>query len=283
MSDCRHNPGREFETGDVHTKGNQLDERTSEETIYKLVDFLYSGDGEVNISAIDQYLEELDQVDSAHEEFDIEEGLKQFNYRFDASFDHHVEEVKPSRKRRPLTRIAIIAAAMCIFTLTAQASGWDILGIIARWTSEQFSYAITGEQKDNAPERREFASLQDALDEYNVTNLLSPTKFPSETKFSGVIVKKGEDYTLFSATYELHGEKFFISVREILDVPHTDVEIEDQNVEIYEVGEINHYLMSDVKQKKVSWRNGNWQCHISGNLSRDDLLAMIDSIYEYGG
>ena len=280
MSDCRHNPGREFETGDVHTKGNQLDERTSEETIYKLVDFLYSGDGEVNISAIDQYLEELDQVDSAHEEFDIEEGLKQFNDRFDASFDHHVEEVKPSRKRRPLTRIAIIAAAMCIFTLTAQASGWDILGAIARWTNERFSYVIAGTQKDDTPEVKDFTSLQDALDMYNVTNLLSPTKFPSGTELSGVLVKKGDGFTSFSASYTLLGENFFISIREILNAPSTEVEIKDQNVEIYEVGEIKHYIMSDVKQRKVSWRNGNWQCHISGNLSHEDLLAMIDSIYE---
>ena len=51
-------------------------------------------------------------------------------------------------------------------------------------------------------------------------------------------------------------------------------------VEMYEVGDVKHYIMSDVMQRKVSWRNGNWECHISGNLSRDDLLLMIDSIYE---
>ena len=280
MSDCRHNPGREFETGDVHTKGNQLDERTSEETIYKLVDFLYSGDGEVNVSAIDQYLEELDQVDSAHEEFDIEEGLKQFNDRFDASFDHHVEEVKPSRKRRPLTRIAIIAAAMCIFVITAQASGWDILGSIARWSSEQFSYVISGKPKDKTPVRKEYMSLQDALDAHSVMSPLSPTRFPNGTKLSKVLLKNGEDYQSFSASYELHGENFYISIRKVFDLPPTEVEIENQNVEIYEVEDVKHYIMSDVKQRKVSWRNGNWQCQISGNLSRDDLLAMIESIYE---
>ena len=169
---------------------------------------------------------------------------------------------------------------MCIFTLTAQASGWDILGAIARWTNERFSYVIAGTQKDDTPEVKDFTSLQDALDMYNVTNLLSPTKFPSGTELSGVLVKKGDGFTSFSASYTLLGENFFISIREILNAPSTEVEIKDQNVEIYEVGEIKHYIMSDVKQRKVSWRNGNWQCHISGNLSHEDLLAMIDSIYE---
>ena len=280
MSDRLHNnPGRELKTGDVQTPGHQLDERDSEEMIYKLVDCLYSSDGEVDIDAIDQYLEDLDQAEEEPEEFDVEKGLQQFHQRFDTAFEYRLEEVKPTRKRRPLARIAIIAAAMCTFIFTAQASGWDILGAIAQWTSEQFSFVTAGDQKDDAPETGEFASLQEALAFEGISEHLSPTKFPEGTEISSVLVRKENKILLFSATYNLNGGKFYISLRKVIGTPYGEIEIADQNVEVYKANGISHYLMKDVKQLKATWLNGDWECCISGNLSRHDMVMMIDSIH----
>ena len=275
MSDCQHNPGRELETGDVQIQGHQLGERSDEETLYKLVDCLYGGDGEVDIETIDRYLEELDQAEVAPDEFDVEKGLQQFHQRF----DYHLEEVKPARKRRPLARIAIIAAAMCIFVATAQASGWDILGAIAQWTSEQFAFVspgeIRGEQQDDAV----YTSLQEALEFEGVSEKLSPTKFPDGTKISTVHARNETGMLMFSASYDLYGEAFYISIRKTTGASYSEVEINDPNVEIYLAGGIEHHFVNDVKQSKASWYNGPWECYIAGNLSRNDLVVMIDSIY----
>lgn len=280
MSDCQHKPGREFETGDVQTKGHQLDVESGEEALYKLVDCLYGGDGEVDIETIDRYLEELDQAEVAPDEFDVEKGLQQFHQRFDTAFDR-LEEVKPARKRRPLARIAIIAAAVvCVFAITAQASGLDIIGAIARWTSEQFSFVKAGEVKDERQENEPYVSLQDALDAHGVVEQLSPTRFPEGTDFLDVQVRQSEEYILFSSSYTLSGKPFFISMRKVGSVPYSEVEINDPNVDVYLAGGISHHLVNDVKQRKVRWCNGYWECHISGNLSREDLLMMIESIYE---
>lgn len=283
MSDRLHNnPGRELETGDVQTQGHQLDERASEEMIYKLVDCLYSSDGEVDIDAVDQYLEELDQAEEEPEEFDVEKSLQQFRQRFDTAFEYRMEEIKPARKRRPLARIAIIAAAMCTFIFTAQASGWDILGAIAQWTSEQFSFVTAGDQKDDAPETREFASLQEVLDYGGVSEKVCPTKFPDGTKISSVQIRRKNGGILFSASYDLRGEVFYISVRKSAGVPYSEVEINNPNVEVYLASGIEHHLVNDVKQSKVVWYNNGWECRISGNLNREELVLMIDSIYKGG-
>ena len=279
MSDCRHNPGREHRVGDVQTKGHQLDERSDKETIYKLVECLYGSD-EVDIEAIDRYLDELDQTEEEPEEFDIEMGLQQFHQRFDTAFEYRSEEVKPARKRRPLARIAIIAAAMCTFIFTAQASGWDIFGAIAQWTSEQFSFVTASDQKDDAPETREFASLQEALDYGGVSERLCPTKFPDGTKVSSVLVRKDTGILMFSASYALSGQMFYISIRKVTGTPYSEVEINDPNVEVYLAGGIEHHLVRDVRQRKADWYNGSWECYIAGDISRHDLLLMIDSIYE---
>lgn len=280
MSDCQHNvPGRELETGDVQTQGHQLDVDPGEEALYKLVDCLYGRDGEADIAAIDRYLEELDQAVAEPDEFDVEKGLQQFHQRFDTAFEYRLEESKPARKRRPLARIAIIAAAMCTFIFTAQASGWDIIGAIARWTSEQFSYIDVGTEKDERQEEKQYVSLQDALDAYFITEKLSPTKFPAGTDVSDVFVKKDKGFAVFSASYTLSGNPFYISIRMVNDTPYSEVEINDPNVECYLSSGIEHHIMTDVKQKKASWVNGKWECYILGNLSHEDLIFMIDSIY----
>lgn len=280
MSDCRHNaPNREPAAGDVQTQRQQLDEQTREKMVDNLIDCLFGYKGESDIAAIDRCLEELEAAGAVCEPFDVEQGLKDFHERYAAAFEGSLKPVKkPSRVRRPLARIAIIAAALCAFVFTAQASGFDILGAIARWSNEQFSFVKVGEIQGPKYDE-ELYSLQSALDEYGVTEKLSPTEFPAGTESVDVLVREGTNGLLISATYILYGEKFYVSIRQAENAPYGEIEINEPDVEAYEAGGIVHHLMSDVKQRKATWYNGNWECYIAGDLSRTDLLVMIDSIY----
>ena len=271
MSDCRHNdPNGQLDMGE---------ETGREELLDKLVDCLYSQEGDTDLSAIDRCLEELEQAGAACEGFDAERGLEQFYERFDAALDQQPKEKKGAGHRRSLTRILLIAAAVCAFAATAQASDWNVLGAIARWTGEQFSFVTAGEQRDVVPAAEEYTSLQDALDDYRITNKLLPTKLPEESELSGVVVKDGQGYLCITASYDYGGEKFFISLRDVTKTPNPVVEINDPEVEVYVAGNVEHYIMRDVKQTKVVWHQGAWECSISGSIPKDELLRMIDSIY----
>jgi len=284
MSDCRHNaPNREPNAGDVQTQRQQLDEKAKEELVGKLVDSLYSGESgdEIDMEALNRCLEQLRAIDDPFKDYDVEQSLKDFHDRYDGLIEDKQEPVKkPTRRHRPLARIAIIAAALvCAFSVTAQATGFDIFAAIARWTSETFSFVREGENRgpeDGLP----FSSLQDALDQCNVIEKLSPTRFPEGTELTDIVFREEETGVLFSATYSLSGEKFYISLRKTAGAPHMEIEINDPDVEVYEVHGIEHHLMNDVKQRKVMWYHGEWECYIAGDLSRNDLLLMIDSIYE---
>lgn len=282
MSDCRHNaPNREPQAGDVQTQWQQLDEQTREELVDKLVDCLYSAEGEPDIEAIDRCLADLDAAGAAGPDFDVEQSLKDFHARFDAAFESRPAPVKrPPRRLRPLARIAIIAAILCAFMFTAQASGFDLFGAIARWTSEQFSFVKTDEGEREDDQQLPYASLQAALDDCNITEKLSPTEFPIGTELSEIRVRETESGVLISARYTQNSKPFFISLKKVADVPYSEVEINDPNIEIYMVGEIEHHLMADVTQRKAMWNNGAWECYIAGDLTREDLVMMIDSIYK---
>lgn len=282
MADCRHDaPNREPHAGDVQTQWQQLDEQTHEERLDRLMDCLYSFDGDTDISEIDRCLEELDQAGAEGADFDVEQSLKEFHERYAPAFESSTEanKKKPVRGRRPLARIAIIAAVLCAFMVTAQASGFDILGAIARWTSEQFAFVMIGDEREDAPER-EYDSLQVALEKSHVVEQLAPTKFPNGTELDQIMVKRKNEQLAISATYLLDGDPFYISILRITEAPYSEVEINDPNIEVYLKGGIEHHIMTDVKQIKASWRNGDWECYIAGNLSKDDLTMMIDSIYE---
>jgi len=77
MSDCRHNaPNREPNAGDVQTQWQQLDEQDREKMVDRLIDCLYSVEGETDIEELDRCLEELDAAGAVCEPFDVERGLK---------------------------------------------------------------------------------------------------------------------------------------------------------------------------------------------------------------
>ena len=276
MSDYRYDAD---DCQQVKENGQQVGERTRDKMVDQLVDCLYARD--TDISAIDRCLKELEQAGRACEELDVERSLEEFHKRFEAAFEDRTEVVKTSGKRHTLVRMTIIAAAVCVFAVTAQASEWDVVGAIARWADGQFTFSSEGEQKVHVPEAEavEYASLQEALNWYHVRESLSPTKFPEGAEFSQVLVKNEGNCLAFFAEYELRGEKLYVSVRNTEKSPHTVGEIDDHEIEMYKVGEIRHYLMSNLRQKKVSWCNGHWECSIAGYLSRDELIMMIDSIY----
>ena len=281
MSDCRHNaPNREPQAGDVQIQRQQLDEQTREELLDKLIDCLYSFEDESDMAALDRCLEELDAAGAKCEPFDVEQGLQDFHERFGDAFESSAQKVKKqTRYRRPLARIAIIAAALCAFVFTAQASGLDIIGAIARWTSEQFAFVRGYDEREPNREQTQ-STLKATLENGGVTERLAPTKFPEGAEVHDIQVRQETGELFFFATYNLKGENFFISIRAAADVPHSEVEINDPGVEVYVTNGIEHHIMTDVRQNKVTWANGAWECYIAGPLSRDDLIVMIDSIYE---
>lgn len=282
MSDCRHNaPDRGLNTGDVQTKRQQLDEQDRERLLDQLIDCLYSIEGDTDTSAMNRCLEELEVAGVlCEDEFDVERGLRGFHEKFGTVSDEKKAVQKKTQVRRPMARIAIIAAALCAcFAATAQASGFDLIGAIAKWTSEKFAFVKVDSEKTERQENSS-DSLQNALKDNRIEERLAPTWFPEGSELFDLQIREKKGSTMISATYSLRGELIFISMQNIREIPYMEIEINNADVETYWAGGVEHHLMDDVKQRKVTWHNGTWECYIAGNLTREDMLLMIDSIYE---
>lgn len=261
---------------------SQLDEGEEsrrEQLLDQLLDCLERHSGDRDLSDIDRCLEELERAGAEAGSMDVEQGLEQFHRRFEAAFESRVKEKKPAGKRRILTRLMVVAALVGTFSLVAQGSNWKIFSAVASWTGEQFSVLTPGEKRGIVPDGKEYTSLQEVLEDYDVTEPLLPTWFPEGMQVADVMVKGGQEYLCFSAVYTCGEERMVLSLREVGTVPASVVEIDDSGVEVYVSGNAEHYIMRDVKQIKATWYRGSWECSISGGVDKGDLLKMIDSIY----
>lgn len=285
MSDCRHNRSDYgLETGSVQNERQQFNGKTREQLVDELTDTLDGLHGDVDPDRIEELLEQIEQFGPILEDYDVEQSLQEFHDKFDVDSlddEDETQQKKPRRRFGRMARIAIIAAALAGFVITAQGAGFSIFNAFVEWTSDKLHY-ITGSETnpDEAPEPV-YMSLQEALDEYGVEEELSPQAFPENSELVEVTVRRMQGLPIFTAKYDVSGEELFMSIRQVEIDLQPEVEKNDSE-EVYKhtVAGIEHQITADVKQTKAVWRNGVWECKIKGTLDRETLIAMIDSIYD---
>ena len=194
---------------------------------------------------------------------------------------------KPNSRGR-WRRGLIAAAAMLVIvigsSITANAMGFDLWEVIAKWTQETFHFGyIEQSDESNAPSPdfiSPCSSLQNTLDQYNITTSLVPTWIPDGYIESDVSIIQTPKHRAFKADYE-HGESIIIiRIAEYLDSCPVQVEQSDSLMEIYESADIDYYIFDNNGFLQAVWINENYECYISGPLTLSELKLIIDSIEE---
>lgn len=287
MSDCLHGSCKHGQRDDVQTQ-RQQSRKDREELVDDLADCLAQLQDDSDVEKIDRILEEIESSDPAAPDFDVEQSLARFYQKYGGLFSAEPSAGKAKRPKRckPLRSIArtaaIIAAVLIVFIGAAQAAGFDLMRIFPWWDEERFHFAQeeenTSRMHDSLPEI-EFESLQAALDNYDIQVPLAPAKLPDGAELQMLSVQDIEGQLIFRAEYILPSGKLFITIKQTTEVAFSEIEKDADNTEVYPVDGIEHLIMDDVERQKAVWYNGIWESSIDGNISREELTAMIDSIY----
>ena len=200
-----------------------------------------------------------------------------------------------ARGRRRLGRVASIAAAiallMGLMTVTAYAMGFDLWGVIAQWTKDTFTFVsaskISAEENPNTNRslsEGEYANLQFALDAYGITEQLAPTWIPERFSLESVTVDKTTDpsSTVFQGEY--HCDEQWIIIQIILhhdsnNAVYTEWQKSDESVSEMEYGGCIFYVMKNNEREIAIWSNGPFECYITADVTSEELIDMIKSIY----
>ncbi len=304
MSDAHNRPmqgrtGAEMEQipGHGSSSGDSARRLTSE-----LDKLLWDGSEEsVDVDKLDALLDRLDEAVSEQPAdaaaFDAEAGLRRFHKRLEAQ---NAGEGKPTAARRfdssaqpyrrhRILKTVLIAAAIgaLILGTTAQAMNWNLFDLIAQWTSELFGLRtevvevaeITANPLEPG-EERQYATVQEMLDEFGVTAPLFPTWVPErfgEPQASAVNTKTGLTLVVsYSA-----GNDHLIFFAYEMDLENSrSTEISAEGAAISRINGNNYYLMSDVNTEKAIWQNGSFECQVYGTVSREELKQIVSSIYK---
>ena len=292
MSDCQHQScGR---TKDSVQTQRQQDPEKRERLLDALTDCLADVEKESDIEELERRLTELDPDEELAENFDVEQSLDEFYRKYPVLGSEVPAEAesgpapkkKHSRLYRNFARTAIIAAILCSSILVAQANGFDIFRAIAEWTSEQFhlEWSIFKSPNPSQADTTEYDSLQEVMDDYGIDLPLVPSVFPRGAELDIMSVREEKGHLFVTADYVIPDGHIYITFRNNpLDsqesVPFSEIEKNELKVDVYSVDGIEHHILADVAMTKVIWQNGDWECQITGDITREELIQMIDSIY----
>ncbi|MCD8147594.1 MAG: DUF4367 domain-containing protein [Clostridiales bacterium] len=191
---------------------------------------------------------------------------------------------KQDRKahRYPVRKIAVtIAATVAIISIVVMpALGYEsLLQILGQWTSEQFFFATSDdssdlEENDSPHIPGTYDSIQEALDDYNITAVIVPSWIPNRFSLEEVDVDINIPVVgdiSFYATYEAEDKALdFSYIFHATDSTLT-YEKDSTDVQLYEVNGITHYIFFDQDWTSAAWYVDDLECSISGNITITEI------------
>ena len=226
-----------------------------------------------------------------NEGVDPVEALESFKSKYykpnDDSFIS--ERVTKDRKKRihfgwSRGLIAAVMALVIILggSLTANAMGFDLFEVIAKWTQETFHFGYTGQTAESIDPSPHYSnpckSLQEELDAFQYTSKIVPQWLPNGYTEVDLKVDITPMQRRFTAKYQSGDNTIRIRIVDYLNGAPTQYEQSDALLEVYTSNGINYHIFDNHGQLQVAWTIGSLECNITGPLTLSEIKCIIDSI-----
>lgn len=221
-----------------------------------------------------------------NEQKDPVKALESFekNYADDDSAGFELKYVDAAVKKKHGKRwkpaLAAAAAALVIVicgTVPVGASGENIAQIVGKWTRELFYFAPADTTVTGAEDTMPYAQLQDLLGEYDV-DVAVPRWLPEEYELYDTSVREHSDWQRFTSSH-LCGEKLIHFTIAEYD-PENPLKVHQGGglIELYERGGTEYYIYANNARHVASWIDGEYECHLAGPVTVEEIKKIIDSI-----
>lgn len=206
----------------------------------------------------------------------------------DPQTPHTAPPLQHFSKTRRMMRRGLIAAAIVtvLFAgmIAAQASGLDIFGAIARWTSETFHFTsseapVTSGRNSNLSETSQ--ALRTAFRDSGMDESMIPGWYPERYELVDIKTVSLKNVKLVTLNFEDEADSFTISCADYKSSAAIDFQIFEKDadsVEEYISGNRLFYLMTNLDHISGAWADGSTMISISGNLTGQELKTIIDNI-----
>ena len=189
---------------------------------------------------------------------------------------HPKEPMVKTRNYRKVLRVALIAVVLIALlagaTCVAGAFGYNLWGWIPVWDANELHFVPITQEPVIA------TTISTALKQLNLDESLCPTWLPD-----GFVLTESQ---INAKPLILH-EAYFNQDRYItITISSTDgfnetfYQKEDTTPTEYYVGNIVHYIFRNTNSVEAVWYTENYSVAIAGNVSEEEMIRIINSVYE---
>lgn len=200
---------------------------------------------------------------------------------------HNTPSKQSIHKRRWFAGIAAAAAVVCIVIMSVSPTvrAESLFDILFRWTSSVFEFFTPEQDASNPPVEIVFETdnpglqqLYDKVTELGVTELVVPMWLPE-----GFVLSELQEIPMAGGARVLgifnDGDNdISVTYRVSTDIS-AKVEKKETGVELFEAGEVSHFIVANKDSSSVTWTVDGVECLLNANIAQEDLYTIIKSIY----
>ncbi len=191
-------------------------------------------------------------------------------------------------KRRWIGGIAALAAVACIvvMALPRTVGAESLFDVLFRWTKSIFEFADPEQTESYPAEDNSFNTdhpglqqMYDKVTERGVTDPVVTMWLPEGFELVNLKETPVRDggYKV-NAAFKGNDKNIVISYRISNDIV-IKVEKEETALEVFESGNIRHFVLENEGNVSITWTIDGVECLMNTNIAKEDVYAIIKSIY----
>lgn len=185
-------------------------------------------------------------------------------------------------KHHRFAMAAVLILMAVLMAMPVLGNNESLFQVIGRWTAEQIGFGSPAQPGDSSAPR-EYASPQEMLEAYNITESVLPTAFPEGFELTDFGASTISDFGVVSfKVYYKKGDAVIsidiiqhIGISEELNITY---EKDTYPVQKYVYNDTSYYLFQNNGMSIAAYWINNLECSFGGDISMDELIEMIDSI-----
>ena len=242
---------------------------------------------------IDAYLDALDRKAPMPAHPNAESSYQDFQDKLQEYVEGASKPAKQTRKFRRIACTGIVAALLAVLLASAaQAAGIDVVGAIARWTENVFSFGTvqSGNDSSHYPSKsdqvpadvsEEYQELVTELQKRGIEEYTIPTYIPEGFQADTPELYVDETgYMEFTVAYANGDDMVIFAVLGDGGTHTGSFEKDNSEVRIYTKNGTAHYFFKNLKTNLVAWTVNELEYSIRTTLPAAELEKIINSMYE---
>lgn len=175
--------------------------------------------------------------------------------------------------------LVTFAAVFCLVVFVADANGAGVIDRLIEWSAETFTLRpISGVMELPSASEKEFRSLQEALDYYEVKDAAIPTWIPGRYSIDRITVLETDDATIVGGRYTSGNEELLIRGTISYDEDFAfEKDIADGH-SLYTVNGITFILSTNFEEERAVWTAGGYVYSVGGDVTEKEMKQILNSV-----